>query len=90
MPSLPELRDRERAAKSAWLDCLMRVDEMLSMHADVPDSGCVGALREAQNDALEAGRRCRALQERIAALEGPYGVLCRRPGTGWPQHTGRQ
>lgn len=89
MATLTELRMREATAKSAWLDCLMRVDEMLGMRADDPDYGCLGALREAQNDALEAGRRCRALQERIAALEGPSGELSRRGGIGWPQHTER-
>lgn len=84
MATLEELRDWEREAHSYWLDSLMAVDEMLSMHADDPDRGCLEALREAQDEALQAGRKVRALQERIAFLEGPFGEFSRRRGVGWP------
>jgi hypothetical protein len=79
MASLTELRDWERQAQSYWIDSLMAVDEMLSMNAD-----CVEALREAQDEALQAGQRVRALQERIARLVGPSGVLPTMQGFKWP------
>lgn len=85
MATLRELRARERCARSDWIDCLLRVEEMVSMRADEPERGCLNALREAQHEALEAGRKCRALQERIAALEGPDGELARRGGMDWPR-----
>lgn len=70
---LAELRDWEREAHSYWLNSLLAVDEMLSMYADDPERGCVEALREVQDAALQAGQRVRALQERIARLVGPAG-----------------
>lgn len=75
MATLEELRDWEREAHGHWIDSLMAVDEMLEMHADDPDRGCLEALREAQDEALHAGRRVRELQERIARLVGPHGPL---------------
>lgn len=84
MARLSELRALEKQAERDWFDCLMRVDEMLSMHADDPDRGCLEALREAQDEALQAGRKVKALQERIAFLEGPFGEFSRRRGVGWP------
>lgn len=38
-------------AKSYWIDSLMAVDGMLSMHADDPDNGCT--------EALQAGHKVR-------------------------------
>jgi hypothetical protein len=84
MASLSELSEWEQQAKTYWIDCLMVVDEMLSMHADDPEGGCLGALREAQDEALEAGRKVRALQERIARLTGPSGPLPTMHGFKWP------
>ncbi|MDQ8699248.1 hypothetical protein [Hyphomicrobium sp. LHD-15] len=84
MATLQELRGWEQQAKSYWLDALMVVDEMLGMHADDPDRGCLEALRDAQDEALQAGRKVRALQERIAVLEGPFGEFSRRRGVSWP------
>jgi hypothetical protein len=84
MASLTELRDWERQAQSYWIDSLMAVDEMLSMNADDPERGCVEALREAQDEALQAGQRVRAIQERIARLVGPSGVLPTMQGFKWP------
>jgi hypothetical protein len=75
MATLLELRKWEQQAHGYWLDSLMVVDEMLSMHADDPERGCIEALREAQDEALQAGQRVRALQERIARLVGPSGPL---------------
>jgi hypothetical protein len=62
----------------------MAVDEMLSMHADDPERGCVEALRTAQDEALQAGQRVRALQERIARLKGPSGSLPTMVEFKWP------
>lgn len=84
MATLSELREREKEAQSYWLDSLMAVDEMLSMHADDPERGCIETLREAQDEALQAGRRVRALQERIARLAGPSGPLPTLQGFQWP------
>lgn len=84
MATLSELREWERAAKSYWIDSLMAVDEMLGMHADDPERGCLDALRYAQDEALQAGRRVRALQERIARLVGPSGPLPTLHGFKWP------
>lgn len=80
MATLNELREWERLAHTAWLDSLMAVDEMLSMHADDPDRGCLETLRMAQEEALLSGQRVRALQERIAFVEGPFGEFNRRRG----------
>jgi hypothetical protein len=68
----------------AGLDTLLAVDEMLSMHADDPGRGCIEALREAQDEALQAGRKVRALHERIARLVGPSGALPTLNGFRWP------
>lgn len=84
MATLSELREWEGQAKSHWLDSLMVVDEMLSMHADDPERGCMEALRDAQDEALQAGQRVRALQERIARLVGPSGPLPTLQGFQWP------
>ena len=84
MATLAELRDWEREAHSYWLDSLLTVDEMLSMHADDPERGCVEALREAQDTALKAGQKVRALQERMARLVGPAGPLPNMHGFNWP------
>lgn len=84
MATLSELREWEREAEGRWLDSLLVVDEMLSMHADDPDRECIGALREAQDEALEAGRKVRVLQERIARLVGPTGPLPTMNGFKWP------
>lgn len=84
MANLSELRVWERQAHSEWLDSLLAVEEMLSMHAEDPARGCRENLRHAQDEALQAGRKVRALQERIALLEGPFGELGRRRGVGWP------
>lgn len=84
MATLAELRDWEREARSSWLDSLLAVDEMLSMHADDPDRGCIEALREAQDVALKAGQKVRALHERIARLVGPTGPLPNIAGLKWP------
>ena len=75
MATLNELRDWEKQAQGYWIDALLAVDEMLSMHADDPERGCIEALREAQEEAFQAGRKVRALQERIARLTGPTGPL---------------
>lgn len=85
MASLKELREAEKRAERDWFDCLLRVDEMLSMRADEPDSGCHEALREAQNDVLVTAGRRLALQQRIAALEGPEGELATWRNVGWSQ-----
>lgn len=85
MATLDELRELEKRAEKDWFDCLLRVDEMLSMRADEADSGCHAALREAQNDVLVAGQRRVALQRRIAALEGPQGELATWRSVEWPQ-----
>jgi hypothetical protein len=84
MATLLELREWEQQAHGYWLDSLMVVDEMLSMHADDPERGCIEALREAQDEALQAGQRVRALQERIARLVGPSGPLPTMRGFNWP------
>lgn len=84
MATLSELREWEQAAKSYWIDSLMAVDEMLSMHADDPERGCLEVLREAQDEALQAGQRVSALQERIARLTGPSGPLPTMDGFKWP------
>lgn len=57
MARLSELRVWERQAHGDWLDSLLAVDEMLSMHADDPERGCLENLRRAQQDALLAGRK---------------------------------
>jgi len=85
MATLGELREAEKLAERDWFDCLLRVDEMLSMRAGEPDSGCHKALREAQNDVIVAGQRRVALQKRIAALEGPQGEMATWRSEGWPQ-----
>ncbi len=85
MATLNELQQLEKRAERDWFDCLLRVDEMLEMRAGEPDSGCHESLREAQNDVLIAGPRRVALQRRIAALEGPQGVLAMWRSVGWPQ-----
>jgi hypothetical protein len=85
MSKLEELLELEREVERRWFDCLLRVDEMLSMHADDPERGCLRALREAQDDVLVLGQWRLQLQKRIAALEGPQGELTRRPCPGWPQ-----
>ncbi|MBX9861173.1 MAG: hypothetical protein K2Y42_00345 [Hyphomicrobium sp.] len=85
MASLRELRALEKQAERDWFDCLLRVDEMLSMRADAPDSGCHKAFREAQADVQVAAGRRLALQQRIAALEGPEGELATWRNVGWPQ-----
>lgn len=82
MASLEELRVWEREAHSYCIDSLMAVDEMPNLHADDSDRGCLETLREAQDEALQAGRKVRALQERKAALEGPFGEFGRREGLG--------
>lgn len=84
MATLSELHDWERQAHAYWIDSLMAVDEMLSMHADDPEWGCLGALRNAQDEALRAGQRVRALQERIERLVGPAGPLPTLQGFAWP------
>lgn len=84
MASLEELRDWEREAHGYWIDCLMAVDEMLEMNADDPDRGCLEALREAQDDAIQAGWKVREIQERIARLVGPYGPLPTLERFSWP------
>lgn len=84
MATLSELREWEEQARSYWIDSLMAVDEMLSMNADDPDRGCLEVLRDAQDDALQAGRKVRALQERIARLSGPPGPLPTMRGFNWP------
>jgi hypothetical protein len=84
MATLFELREWERQAHGYWLDSLMVVDEMLSMHADDPERGCIEALREAQDEALQAGQRVRALQERIVRLVGPSGPLPTMQGFNLP------
>ena len=84
MACLAELLESEQQAKGYWLDCLLAVDEMLSMHADDPERGCIEALREAQDEALQAGQRVRHLQERIARLTGPSGPLPNMAGFKWP------
>lgn len=84
MATLSELRQWEQTAKSDWIDALMTVDEMLGMHADDPDRGCLDALRQAQDEALQAGQRVRGLQERIARLTGPSGPLPTMQGFKWP------
>lgn len=84
MAKLSELREWEQQARSYWIDSLMAVDEMLGMHADDPDRGCLEALRDAQEEALRAGQRVRALQERIARLTGPSGPLPTMQGFKWP------
>jgi hypothetical protein len=84
MATLSELREWEEQARSYWLDSLMSVDEMLAMNADDPDRGCLEALRDAQDKALLAGRKVRELQERIARLVGPHGVLPTSQGFLWP------
>lgn len=84
MASLSELREWEQEAKAYWIDSLMVVDEMLSMQADDPDRGCLEALRNAQDEALQAGQKVRALQERIARLTGPEGPLPTLQGFRWP------
>lgn len=84
MATLNELWDWEREAQGYWIDALLTVDEMLSMHADDPDRGCVEELREAQEEAFQAGRKVRALQERIARLTGPAGQLPTMQGFKWP------
>lgn len=83
MATLSELREWEQQAKSYWIDSLMVVDEMLSMQADDPECGCLEALRDAQDKALLAGRKVRALQERIARLVGPSGPLPTLRGFKW-------
>lgn len=83
MATLSELREWEQQAKGHWIDCLMTVDEMLSMHADDPERGCLEALREAQEDAYQAGLNVRALQERIARLTGPAEPLPTMEGFRW-------
>jgi hypothetical protein len=83
MATLLELREWEQQAHGYWLDSLMVVDEMLSMHADDPERGCIEALREAQDEALQTGQRVRALQERIARLVGPSGPLPTMQGFDW-------
>jgi hypothetical protein len=88
MATLSELREWEQHAKSAWLDALSVVDELLYMNADDPDRGCLDALREAQFEALQAGQRVRALQERIARLTGPSGPLPTLEGYRWPDVVG--
>lgn len=84
MATLNELRDWEKQAQGYWIDALLAVDEMLSMHADDPERGCIEALREAQEEAFQAGRKVRALQERIARLAGPAGPLPTIEGIRWP------
>jgi hypothetical protein len=84
MAILAELKEWERDAHSYWLDSLLAVDEMLSMNADDPDRGCIEALREAQDVALKAGQRVRALHERIARLVGSTGPLPNIAGLKWP------
>ena len=84
MATLAELREWEIEAHSYWLDCLLAVDEMLSMRADEPDRGSIEALRDAQDVALQAGQKVRALQERIARLVGPTGPLPNIAGLKWP------
>lgn len=83
MAALSELREWEEQARSYWLECLMSVDEMLSMRADDPVSGCMEVLREAQDEAIRAGQKVRALQERIARLIGPSGPLPNMQGFQW-------
>ena len=56
MATLNELREWEHQVKSYWIDALLRVDEMLEMNADDPDRGCIEALRDAQDEALQAWR----------------------------------
>jgi hypothetical protein len=85
MATLAELREWEREAHSYWLDTLLTVDEMLSMHADDPDRGCIETLREAQAAALQAGQKVRALQERIVRLVGPAAPLPNMHGFKWPE-----
>lgn len=84
MATLSELHDWERQAHTYWIDSLMAVDEMLGMNADDPERGCLEALRDAQDEALRAGQRVRALQERIARLVGPAGPLPSLQGFTWP------
>lgn len=84
MATLNQLREWEQRAKSEWIDALLHVDELLAAHADEPDRGCLGALRSAQSEALQAGQRVRALQERIARLTGPSGPLPTMDGFQWP------
>ncbi len=57
---------------------------MLEMNADDPDRECLEALREAQEEAIRAGRKVRELQERIARLVGPRGPLPTLEGFRWP------
>lgn len=85
MATIKELRALEKAAERDWFDCLLRVDEMLSMRAGEPDSGCHEALREAQHDVIVAGQRRVALQKRIAALEAPEEEMATFRSEGWPQ-----
>lgn len=84
MASLEELQEWEREAHSYWIDSLMTVDEMLEMNADDPERGCLEALREAQDEAIQAGRKVRELRERIARLSGPFGPLPTLQGFSWP------
>lgn len=84
MATLIELREWEEQARGYWIDSLMAVDEMLSMNADDPDKGCLEALRDAQDEALQAGQKVRALQERIARLTGPFGSVPTLQGFQWP------
>jgi hypothetical protein len=90
MATLEELRKWEEQAKGYWLDSLLAVHEMLNMHADDPERGCLKALREAQDVALQAGRRVRELQERIARLEGPGAVFGTLKGFRWPDNPAHQ
>jgi hypothetical protein len=85
MATLNDLRRAEKLAERDWFDCMLRVDEMLSMRAGEPDSGCHEALRQAQQDVIVAGQRRVALQKRIAALEGPQGEMATWRSKGWPQ-----
>lgn len=84
MAKLNALRERERLARRDWIDCLLRVEEMIAMRADDPDRGCLPVLQDAQRDAQQAGQKCRALQERIAALEGPGGARVIQLHAVWP------
>lgn len=83
MDDLSDLREREEDAKAYWIECLMSVDEMLSMRADDPQRGCLVALRDAQENAMQAGRKVRVLQERIAKLVGPSGPMPSMIGFNW-------